>query len=104
MIRKQDITSFDFPEHAVIWDVREPTSYQEGHIMGAVNRPFNTLTAESLNDIDPAQPIYILCGGGSKAPRSAELLDSFDSQREYVVLMGGTRAAKEAGMTIIQGE
>ncbi len=34
------------------------------------------------------QPIYILCGGGSKAPRAAELLDGFDAAREYVILMG----------------
>lgn len=104
MISKQDITTFDFPENAVIWDVREPTSFQEGHIVGAINRPFNQLTADSLNGIEPNQPIYLLCGGGSKAPRSAELLESFDSQREYIVLMGGTRAAKDSGMMLIQEE
>jgi rhodanese-related sulfurtransferase len=49
------------------------------------------------------QPIYILCGGGSKAPRAAELLEGFDSSREYVVLMGGTRAARDAGLALEQG-
>lgn len=49
------------------------------------------------------QPIYILCGGGSKAPRAAELLDGFDAAREYVILMGGTRAAKDAGLPLEQG-
>ncbi len=50
------------------------------------------------------QPIYILCGGGSKAPRAAELLEGFDSSREYVVLMGGTRAARDAGLPLVQGQ
>lgn len=104
MIRKQDITTFDFPQNAIIWDVREPASYQEGHIVGAVNQPIAQLNAESLQTVNADQPIYILCGGGSKAPRAAELLESFDADREYVVLMGGTRAAKEIGMSIIQGE
>ncbi len=49
------------------------------------------------------QPIYILCGGGSKAPRAAELLEGFDSSREYVILMGGTRAARDAGLALEQG-
>ena len=48
------------------------------------------------------QPIYILCGGGSKAPRAAELLEGFDSAREYVILMGGTRAARDAGLALEQ--
>jgi len=46
--------------------------------------------------VSTEQPIYILCGGGSKAPRAAELLEGFDSEREYVILMGGTRAATKA--------
>lgn len=103
MIRKQDITTFDYPEGAVIWDVREPASYQDGHLQGSVNQPISGLTAESLNSVDASQPIYILCGGGSKAPRAADLLEGFDSSREYIVLMGGTRAAKEAGIELEQG-
>lgn len=103
MIRKQEITTFDFPADAIIWDVREPASYQEGHIAGAVNQPISQLNAESLTNVDAQQPIYVLCGGGSKAPRAAELLESFDANREYVILMGGTRVAKAAGIELEQG-
>ena len=49
------------------------------------------------------QSIYILCGGGSKAPRAAEKLESLDGSRDYVVLMGGTRAARDAGLPLEQG-
>ncbi|MCK4081754.1 MULTISPECIES: rhodanese-like domain-containing protein [Acinetobacter] len=102
MIRKQEITTFEFPENAVIWDVRDTGSYAEGHIRGAINQPINDLSAESLSQVAADQPIYILCGGGSKAPRAAEMLESIDDSREYVVLMGGTRAARDAGLPLEQ--
>jgi len=91
MIRKQEITTFEFPENAVIWDVRDSSAYAEGHVKGAISRPINDLNA------------YILCGGGSKAPRAAEKLEDLDASREYVVLMGGTRAARDAGLPLEQG-
>ena len=103
MIRKQEITTFEFPEGAVIWDVRDASAYAETHVKGASNQPITALSAESLTQVTADQPIYILCGGGSKAPRAAELLEGFDSSREYVVLMGGTRAARDAGLALEQG-
>ncbi|MBJ9986774.1 rhodanese-like domain-containing protein [Acinetobacter sp. S40] len=103
MIRKQEITTFEFPENAIIWDVRDAKSYAEGHVKGAINQPINDLKTDSLTQVAADQPIYILCGGGSKAPRAAELLDGFDAEREYVILMGGTRAAKDAGLPLEQG-
>ena len=103
MIRKQEITTFEFPEGAVIWDVRDAKAYAEAHVKGALNRPIAEINADSLTQVAADQPIYILCGGGSKAPRAAELLEGFDSQREYVVLMGGTRAARDAGLPLEQG-
>jgi len=72
-------------------------------VKGAVNQPINDLSADSLTQVSADQPIYILCGGGSKAPRAAEKLEGFDSSREYVILMGGTRAARDAGMPLEQG-
>lgn len=103
MIRKQEITTFEFPENAVIWDVRDTNAYAEAHLKGALNQPIAKLSEDSLSQVSTDQPIYILCGGGSKAPRAAELLEGFDSSREYVVLMGGTRAAREAGLPLEQG-
>ncbi|SPL69802.1 rhodanese-like domain-containing protein [Acinetobacter stercoris] len=102
MIRKQEITTFEFPEGAVIWDVRDAKAFAEGHVKGAVNQPINDLSESSLTQVDSDQTIYILCGGGSKAPRAAELLEGIDDSRDYVVLMGGTRAARDAGLPIEQ--
>ncbi len=56
-----------------------------------------------MSQVAADQPIYILCGGGSKAPRAAEKLEDLDASREYVVLMGGTRAARDAGLPLEQG-
>ena len=103
MIRKQEITTFAFPENAIIWDVRDASAFTEAHLKGAVNQPITDLSADSLTQVSTDQPIYILCGGGSKAPRAAELLEGLDSDREYVVLMGGTRAARAAGLPLIEG-
>jgi rhodanese-related sulfurtransferase len=103
MIRKQEITTFEFPDNAIIWDVRDTNAYAEVHVKGAVSQPITDLSAASLSQVSTDQPIYILCGGGSKAPRAAELLEGFDSSREYVVLMGGTRAARDAGLPLEQG-
>ncbi|WP_180190467.1 rhodanese-like domain-containing protein [Acinetobacter sp. YH01009] len=104
MIRKQEITTFEFPEDSIIWDVRDASAYAEAHVKGAVNRPITALSSDALTQVSTDQPIYILCGGGSKAPRAAELLEGFDSSREYVILMGGTRAARDAGLPLEQGK
>lgn len=103
MIRKQEITTFEFPENAIIWDVRDNKAFNESHVKGAVNQPIDGLSADSLAQVESDQPIYILCGGGSKAPRAAEKLEGLDSARDYVVLMGGTRAAKAAGLPLEEG-
>ena len=103
MIRKQEITTFEFPDDAIIWDVRDASTYAEAHVKGAVNQPITGLSADCLTQVSADQTIYILCGGGSKAPRAAELLDGLDNSREYVVLMGGTRAARDAGLPLEQG-
>lgn len=102
MIRKQEITTFEFPENAIIWDVRDVKAFSEGHVQGAVNQPIDHLDEECLAQVSSDQTIYILCGGGSKAPRAAEKLESLDSSRDYVVLMGGTRAARDAGLTLVE--
>lgn len=104
MIRKQEITAFEYPDNAVIWDVRDAKAFATGHVPKAVNQPIDGLSAESLTQVEADQTIYILCGGGSKAPRAAEKLESIDSSRDYVVLMGGTRAARAAGTELIQAD
>ncbi|PIE47205.1 MAG: sulfurtransferase [Gammaproteobacteria bacterium] len=88
---------------ANIWDVRDESAYLAGHIAGATNQPINAGIAKQT--LDNAQgTVYVLCGGGSKAPRAAATLEELDNSRDIVILTGGTRGAKSAGMTIVTGE
>lgn len=107
MIRELPITELDLSQAATIWDVRDAKSFAEGHLQGAVNRPIDGLSAELLAELLAAvpvgEPVYVLCGGGTKAPRAAMLLDGFDAGREVVVLAGGTRKAKAEGLPIETG-
>ena len=52
MIHKQDITTFDFPDNAIIWDVRDEKSFSQGHIKGAINKPLNLLDQKVLETIE----------------------------------------------------
>ncbi len=108
MIRHVAITDFpatqDQRPDTVVWDVRDAKAYAEGHIEGAVNKPIETLDAAVLTDIPPGKTIHILCGGGTKAGRAVELLESIDPSRDYVELEGGTRGARTAGYPIVTDE
>lgn len=100
MIREIPVTDAVLNADSVIWDVRDAKAYAEGHIAHARNQPIDSLSAELLASVPADQPLYVLCGGGSKAPRAAAVLNDFDSTRDIVILNGGTRAARAAGMVI----
>ena len=90
-------------QQANIWDVRDNSAYLEGHLEGAVNRPVEAgFAADMLATV--TGPLYVLCGGGSKAPRAAALINELNPELEVVILTGGTRQAKTEGLTIVRGE
>lgn len=99
MIREIPITDYTPNADDTIWDVRDAKAYKEGHIEHAKNQPLDTITADLLNQTQGT--VYVLCGGGTRAGKSAQLLDGFDNSRDIVILQGGTRGAKSAGMTIV---
>jgi phage shock protein E len=100
MIKEVPVTEFSPSELDTIWDVRDTKAYVEAHLKYAKNQPLETINAHLLATISVAEPIYVLCGGGTKAGKAANLIESLDSQREIIILTGGTRAAKAAGMVI----
>lgn len=102
MIREQTISEFTPTADSTIWDVRDSKAYQEGHLEHAIHRPLESLTADLLAETQGT--VYVLCGGGTRAAKAAEQLNSFDDSRDIVILTGGTRGAKAAGMTIVTGE
>ncbi|OBX50098.1 rhodanese-like domain-containing protein [Moraxella nonliquefaciens] len=98
MIKTQAIAKFNPNETLTIWDVRDADSYQAGHIAHAINVPIEHINAQTLAQI--TGDIYILCGGGTKAGRACELLETLDPNRTYVHLIGGTREAEALGWTL----
>lgn len=99
MIRVLPISEFTPTADATIWDVRDANAYADGHIEYAKNQPLDRLTADLL--ANTSGTIHVLCGGGTKAGKAADLLNSFDDSRDIVMLQGGTRGAKAAGMAIM---
>lgn len=102
-MNKLPITEFDLNQAVTVWDVRDAQAYAEGHVRGALHRPLDQITPEHVAAVPAGQPIYVLCGGGTKAGRAAALIAQLDPTRQVVELTGGTRAAKAAGMAIEVG-
>ena len=102
-MNKLPITEFDLNQAVTVWDVRDAQAYAEGHVQAAQNRPLDQITLEQVAAVPMGQPIYVLCGGGTKAGRAAALIASLDPTRQVVELTGGTRAAKAAGIAIEVG-
>ena len=99
MIHTLDIKDFSPRADKTIWDVRDTDSYTKGHIKHAINQPLDSLNQELLDST--TGDIYVLCGGGTKAGRACELLESLDPSRNIIHLTGGTRGAVALGMEII---
>jgi len=100
VVEQLSITEFDLDQPVTVWDVRDAAAYAEGHVQGALHRPLDQITPAQVAAVPADQPIYVLCGGGTKAGRAAALIASFEPARRVVELTGGTRAAKAAGMAI----
>ncbi|PTQ90154.1 rhodanese-like domain-containing protein [Agitococcus lubricus] len=103
MIRESPITDFQPRPNDIIWDVRDANAYAEGHWQPAQHQALDSINRTVLQTVPSEQTIYVLCGGGTKAGRAAQLIASLDSQRSVVILTGGTRAAKAAGLPMVEG-
>lgn len=58
---------------AQLIDVREPTEFKKGHILGARNIPV-TQMKQRLVEIRKDKPVYLYCQSGSRSARAAQLL------------------------------
>jgi rhodanese-related sulfurtransferase len=88
--------------NVLLLDVRTPDEYEEGHIIGAVTHPLESLDPESsIQKVRIAYPtlptIYIVCDSGSKAIEACQQLA--DAGYDYLVAVeGGTQAWIMAGL------
>ena len=100
-----DISQIDFAaarQHGRIRvvDVREDDEFASGPVPGAVSIPMGQLT-HRLAEIDPAQPVYVICASGGRSAVTADGLmrRGFDA---YSVV-GGTRAWTKSGRSVDYG-
>lgn len=75
-------------------DVRSPQEFEQGHIPCAVNMPMEQMD-HRLDDLNPRDPVLLVCRSGMRAEMSAERLRAHRS--DVVVLEGGTLAWMEEG-------
>lgn len=99
------ITKFVPTADKLILDVRDLENYQQGHILHAKNCPIDDSDDETLRAMvaDSAE-VFVLCGGGTKAGRACDRLAQLNPNLNIVHLVGGTRAAKTLGWTLVVGD
>jgi rhodanese-related sulfurtransferase len=86
---------------AVVFDVRNPDEYLEGHVPGATLVPLPEVpdrTAEFPTD----QPVYVICAMGGRSRKASEFLIPLGVDATNVA--GGTNGWIEAGHPVNEGE
>lgn len=79
-------------------DVRRPAEHSNGHAVGTINLPLNSLTRE-LERLDPAKPTYVICQSGYRSSLATSLLENAGFTSLYNV-SGGTLAWIDAGLEV----
>ncbi|MDO5344330.1 MAG: rhodanese-like domain-containing protein [Lachnospiraceae bacterium] len=97
-IPARDLNRYVRDRHSVIIDLRSPEEYQEAHIMGAVNIPFEEL--EKGLPYSRAQELVLYCERGSTSMAAAREL----AEKNYRVksVVGGIHAYR--GPYLVEGK
>src|SRR5262249_14319946 len=88
------------PSDAAVIDVREPEEFANGHVPGAVNLPQADL-ATRLDELPCDRPVFVICQGGFRSLRAAQLLSQCGIANVASV-KGGTEAWRAAGGELIR--
>ena len=72
---------------AQLIDVREPSEFDKGHILGARNIPVTQLK-QRLVEVRPDKPVYLYCQNSTRTGRAAQLLSKRGYKQLYQ-LKGG---------------
>lgn len=84
-----------------VLDVREPDEYTEGHVPGAQHIPLGEVP-DRMAEVPADGPVYVVCKGGGRSRRAAELLRA--NGVDAVNVAGGTMAWMEAGQPVATGD
>lgn len=85
----------------VIVDVLGPEMFEEQHIPGAINIPFENIAEKALEKLDKDQRIVLYCKNKActASPRAAEKLDKLGFEKVYDYEKG-LEAWKKAGKEV----
>lgn len=84
---------------AQLVDVRSASEFAAGHLPGAVNIPLEQIESR-LADLNPRQPVVLVCQAGTRARLAAGLLST--SKLDLVVIDGGTGPWIAAGNPVVR--
>ncbi len=85
-------------ERLQLIDVRSSAEFAAGHLPGASNIPMDQIEMR-LADLDPSEPVILVCQSGKRASMTAALLQPHGMTTR--VLSGGTAAWKAAGHPVV---
>lgn len=90
-------------EDALLLDVREPTEFDAGHMLGAKNIPVGAIEARAGElDKHKAKPVIVLCGSeGTRAAKASAILRA-KGFTNVVNLSGGYPAWQQAGLPVVK--
>ena len=95
-----DATRLINQKDAPVLDVREPTEYAAGHILGAKNVPLAQFGARAAElDKLKGKPVIVYCANGNSASRAIPGLKQHGITEVYN-LTGGYAAWQQAGLPV----
>ena len=99
-ISPQSLISLANDENAFIIDLRNSEIFNQGHITGSINIPFNNLS-KRLNEISQNNKFIILvCDMGNVSPNAGELLKK-EGYKDLLILRGGVNEWKLQNLPLI---
>ncbi len=85
----------------VVLDVRTPAEFSEGHIEGAVNIDFNSMTfRDDLDKLDKDKKYLIHCHSGNRSGQALDIMEDLGFQEVYD-LGGGINAWTNAELPTV---
>ncbi len=85
---------------AMVVDVRNGDEYASGHVTGAASLPLPLVEAR-MQELPKDQTLYLICGGGGRSGKAADLLGAAGYDVRSVA--AGTSAWVEAGGEVTTG-
>ncbi len=99
-ISPQLLISLANNENAFIVDLRNSELFNQGHITGSINIPFNNLS-KRFNEIpEDSKSIVLVCDMGNVSPNAGELLKK-EGFKDLLILRGGVNEWKLQNLPLI---